>query len=46
MPHIQQLTALAIAQGLHTTVAASIEFAAEALSLTPHSDFQGQLRIV
>jgi DNA-binding response OmpR family regulator/HPt (histidine-containing phosphotransfer) domain-containing protein len=41
MPHIQQLTALAIAQGLQTTVAASIEFAAEALSLAP-SDCQGK----
>jgi DNA-binding response OmpR family regulator/HPt (histidine-containing phosphotransfer) domain-containing protein len=33
MPHIQQLTALAVAQGFQTTVAASIESAAERLSL-------------
>ncbi|MDA0265455.1 MAG: response regulator [Cyanobacteria bacterium] len=33
MPHIQQVTALAVAQGFQTTVAASIEAAAVGLSL-------------
>ncbi len=40
MPHIQQITALAVAQGFQTTVAASIEAATVGLSLlnTPPAD--------